>query len=64
MKELNKNVKIRTKMTISYIIIGVLTMFLLYSGYTTASTIISLPAERQASCGDAWRCAPSWALFP
>ena len=49
MKELNKNVKIRTKMTISYIIIGVLTMFLLYSGYTTASTIISLPAERQAS---------------
>ena len=45
----NKNMKIQTKLTAGFIIIGALVIALLYAGYTTAATIVSLPQERQAS---------------
>ena len=44
-----KNMKIQTKLTIGFIVIGILVIFLLYAGYTTASTIVDLPLERQES---------------
>ena len=47
MKTMNKNMKASTQLVIGFLIIGVLTIFLLYSGYTTASTIITLPVEEQ-----------------
>lgn len=49
MKDKFKNMKIHTKLTIGFSVIGILVIFLLYSGYTTAATIIDLPTERQAS---------------
>lgn len=45
---MNKNMKITTKLTIGFIIIGILTMAILYAGYTTAATIVSLPVEEQS----------------
>ena len=45
---MNKNMKITTKLTIGFIIIGVLVIALLYASYTTAATIVELPAARQA----------------
>ncbi len=49
MKDKLKNMKVHTKLTIGFSIIGLLVVFLLYSGYTTAATIINLPTERQPS---------------
>jgi len=45
---MGKNLKIQTKLTIGFIIIGVLVLFLLYAGYTTASTIVSMPVDEQS----------------
>ena len=45
---MGKNMKIQTKLTIGFSIIGVLVLFLLYAGYTTASTIVQMPVEEQA----------------
>lgn len=45
---MGKNFKITTKLTIGFIIIGILAVAILYCGYTTASTIVGLPTERQA----------------
>ena len=39
MKDKFKNMKIHTKLTIGFSVIGILVIFLLYSGYTTAATI-------------------------
>lgn len=46
---MNKNMKIRTQLTIGFTIIEVLVVTLLYMGYKTASTITTLPVERQKS---------------
>ena len=46
---MSKNMKIRTQLTIGFTIIELLVIALLYTSYTTASTIITLPAERQES---------------
>lgn len=43
-----KDIKMYTRLVISYIVIEVLFVFTLYSGYTTAKTIITLEPERQA----------------
>lgn len=48
LKKLNQNVKFHTKLVISFIVIGITMVIALYCGYTTAQTIITLPAERQA----------------
>ncbi len=40
--KLNKNLYMRTKIVISFIVIGICVLFLLYSGYTTAETIITV----------------------
>ena len=47
--KLGKNMKVHTQLTISFSIIGALMILLLYSSYTTAATIITLPAQRQPS---------------
>ncbi len=39
----NKNLKMKTKLMISFIIIDIFVLFLLYTGYTTAATIITVP---------------------
>lgn len=44
----NKNMKIQTKLTAGFIIIGALVIALLYASYTTAATIVSLPQAEQA----------------
>ena len=49
LKKFNQNVKFHTKLVISFIIISITMVIALYCGYTTAQTIITLPAERQAS---------------
>ena len=46
---MGKNMKVHTQLLMGFSIIGVLVIALLYSGYSTAATIISLPAERQPS---------------
>jgi len=46
---MGKNKKIRTQLIIGFSIIEVLVVALLYSGYTTAATIVTLPTERQKS---------------
>ncbi len=46
---MGKNMKVRTQLIIGFTIIEVLVIALLYAGYTTAATIITLPAERQPS---------------
>ena len=46
---MSKNMKIRTQLIIGFTIIELLVIALLYTSYTTASTIITLPAERQKS---------------
>lgn len=48
LKKFNQNVKFHTKLVISFIIISITMVIALYCGYTTAQTIITLPAERQA----------------
>ncbi len=45
---MGKNLKITTKLTIGFIIIGVLVVALLYASYTTAATIVQMPAAEQA----------------
>ena len=45
---MNKNMKITTKLTIGFVIIGLLVIALLYASYTTAATIIGLPQAEQA----------------
>ena len=45
---MGKNMKIQTKLTIGFSIIGVLVLFLLYASYTTAATIVQMPVEEQA----------------
>lgn len=45
---MGKNMKIQTKLTIGFSVIGALVMFLLYAGYTTAQTIVQKPVEEQA----------------
>ena len=42
MKNINSGLKMRTKIIISFIIIDICILFLLYSGYTTAATIITV----------------------
>ncbi len=44
-----KNLKARTKLIGGFTIIAVVILALLYTGYTTAATIISLPVEEQAA---------------
>ena len=44
-----KNMKVHTKLTIGFGIIGLLLVFSLYTGYTTAATIITFDPERQIS---------------
>ncbi len=44
---MNKNMKITTKLTIGFVIIGILVVALLYASYTTAATIVGLPAAEQ-----------------
>lgn len=39
--KINKNLKMRTKIIISFIIVDICVLFLLYAGYTTAATIIT-----------------------
>ena len=46
---MGKNMKVHTQLLMGFSIIGVLVIALLYSGYSTAATIISLPEERQPS---------------
>jgi len=46
---MSKNMKIRTQLTIGFTIIELLVIALLYTSYTTAATIITLPTERQKS---------------
>ena len=43
-----KNMKMHTKLTIGFAIIGLLLLVLLYTGYSTAATIITLDVEKQA----------------
>lgn len=38
--KLNKNLKMKTKLIISFLVIDVIVLFLLYTGYSTAATII------------------------
>lgn len=45
---MNKNMKITTKLTCGFIIIGLLVIALLYASYTTAATIVQLPQAEQA----------------
>lgn len=40
-QKLNSGLKMRTKIIVSFIIVDVIVLFLLYSGYTTAATIIT-----------------------
>ena len=40
-KNINKKITMRTKIIISFIVIDILVLFLLYTGYTTAATIIT-----------------------
>lgn len=44
---MGKNLKIQTKLTVGFVIIGALVMFLLYASYTTASTIVNMPVAEQ-----------------
>lgn len=44
-----KNMKIHTKLTIGYIILGVLLIISIYTGYTSAAAIIKLEPARQES---------------
>ncbi|MBP3568031.1 MAG: methyl-accepting chemotaxis protein, partial [Lachnospiraceae bacterium] len=46
---MSKNMKIRTQLIIGFTIIELLVIALLYTSYTTAATIITLPTERQKS---------------
>jgi len=43
-----KNMKIHTKLTIGYIILGILLIISIYTGYTSAANIIKLAPEEQA----------------
>ncbi len=47
--DINKNMKMQTKIVIGYLVMEIIVVFLLYAGYTTAATIIQLPAAEQAS---------------
>ena len=38
--KLNKNLKMKTKLIISFLVIDAIVLFLLYTGYSTAATII------------------------
>ena len=49
MKKMSKNIKVYTQLLIGFMWIGVIIVFSLYTGYTTAKTIVSLPIERQPS---------------
>lgn len=44
---ISKNMKFHTQLAIGFVIIGILLIFSLYAGYTTAATIITLEPERQ-----------------
>ena len=43
-----KNMKVRTKLTIGFVIIGILLVIALYTGYSSAANIIQLDPSRQA----------------
>ena len=45
---MGKNLKIHTKLTIGYIILAVLLIISIYTGYTSAANIIKLAPEEQA----------------
>ena len=50
--KMNKNLKMKTKLIISFLVIDAIVLFLLYTGYTTAATIINEadPQHYLSSC--------------
>jgi len=48
MKKASSNMKLHTQLMIGFLWIGVIIVFSLYTGYTTAKTIVELPASEQA----------------
>ena len=52
--KINKNLKMKTKLIISFLVIDVIVLFLLYTGYTTAATIINVADPQHYLGSYAW----------
>ena len=52
--KINKNLKMKTKLIISFIVIDLIVLFLLYTGYTTAATIITVDDPKHYLGSYAW----------